>query len=121
MMDEALVRVGLIAGALAVAAIVVLIVRLISRPRPRAVDASGFQPGVYLFTSAACPDCEAVRQTLGEALGEDGFEELAWEDRPEVFSDLDVDAVPATLIVGEAGSATLWTGRPDDALASLGP
>lgn len=120
-MDETLVRLVLIAGALTVAAIVVVAVRVRSKPRPRAIDAPGFQPGVYLFTSAACPDCEAVRRSLGDALGNDGFEELTWEDRPDVFADIDVDSVPATLVVDEGGAATLWPGRPDDALAGLGP
>jgi hypothetical protein len=38
-----------------------------------------------------------------------------------VFKDLGVDAVPATLIVGESGSSTLYPGRPDFALAALSP
>lgn len=119
-MDEAWVRLALIGGALVVAALATTIIRLRARGGPRRLHETGLAPGVYLFTSSACPDCSSVRRALTEALGEGGFEERSWESEPGVFHRLGVDAVPATMIVGEDGSGTVWPGRADDALAELG-
>lgn len=114
-------RIGLIAGALAVAALATVILRARSTGKPKSLEATGLEPGIYLFTSAACPDCSSARRTLIDELGESGFVELSWEQEVEVFHRLSVDAVPATVIVGADGSATLWPGRPESALNSLGP
>jgi hypothetical protein len=77
--------------------------------------------GVYLFTSATCPDCEVARRLLVESIGPSSFVELSWESHPETFRDIGIGAVPATLIVTEAGSSTIYPGRPDQALEALSP
>ena len=120
-MSDIWLRLSLIAGALAVAAIAAVILRSRMTGRPRLIEATGLEPGVYLFTSAACPDCSSARRILVDELGEEGFVELRWEQEPGAFHRLGIDAVPATAIVSRDGSATLWPGRPDDALNSIGP
>lgn len=120
-MDEVWTRLALIGGALLVAALVTIVIRSRVTGRPRNLRQTGLGPGVYLFSSIACPDCASVRRALVRALGEEGFEERSWEAEPGVFHRLDIEAVPATLIVAHDGSATLWPGRADGALESLGP
>lgn len=120
-MSEVWLRIGLIAGVLALAALVTVILRSRMTGRPKVLEATGLEPGIYLFTSAACPDCSSARSTLIEELGEAGFVELSWEQEPGVFHRLDVDAVPATALVADDGSGTLWPGRPEPALNSRGP
>lgn len=120
-MDEIWLRLGLIGGALVVAALASILLRARLSGRPRRLEDTRLDSGVYLLTSAACPDCASVRRALTEALGGEGFTELSWEEEPGVFHRLGVDAVPATLIVGRDGSGVLWPGRAKEALASLGP
>lgn len=120
-MSELWLRLGLIAGALAVGALATVILRSRVTGRPKVLMRTGLAPGIYLFTSAACPGCSSARRMLIDELGESGFVELRWEQQPGVFHQLSVDAVPATVIVGEDGSGTLWPGRPERALNSLGP
>lgn len=104
-----------------VAALAAIVLRARVHGRPRRLDGIGLDPGVYLLTSAACPDCASVRRTLTDELGQRGYTEVRWEEEPGVFHRLAIDAVPATLIVDEDGSGTLWPGRAKEALASLGP
>lgn len=120
-MDEVWLRLGLIGGALLVAAVATLVLRSRSSGRERNLAETGLEAGVYFFSSSACPDCSPTRRALADSLGEEGFVELSWENEPGVFHRLGVDAVPATLTVAGDGSATLWPGRPDRALESLGP
>ena len=120
-MSDVGLRLILIAGALAVAAIAVAVLKSRMTGRPRLLEASGLEPGVYLFTSADCPGCASARRKLVDGLGESGFVELSWEQEPGVFRRLGVDAVPATAVVARDGSATLWPGQPEDALDSVGP
>lgn len=109
-MDELWTRIAIIAAALAVAALVVAVRRTAALKEPRELAATGLPPGVYLFTSADCADCAMARVKLEEMVGEGGFQEIAWEQRPDVFTALDVDAVPATMIVEADGTARLWLG-----------
>jgi len=121
-MSEIWDRLGWVLGAVAMAVAAILIQRaLAGRHRPVLVQQTALGFGVYLFTSATCPDCETARRLLAAAIGPSGFVELSWEQRPELFRDLGVDAVPATLIVAESGSSTLYPGRPDFALEALSP
>lgn len=120
-MDEIWVRLGLIGGALLVAAISTMALRTRSSGRKRAVPETGLEPGVYFFSSSACPDCSRARRVLSESLGKDGFVEISWEADPGVFHRLGVDAVPATLMVEAGGSGTLWPGKAERALESVGP
>ncbi len=53
--------------------------------RRRAVEMPGLGPGVYLFTSETCTSCPAARDSLTEALGSQRFEEISYEERPELF------------------------------------
>ena len=120
-MDEVWVRLGLIGGALLVAAASTVALRTRSSGKKRAVPETGLQPGIYFFSSSACPDCSRARRVLNDSLGNEGFVEISWEADPGVFHRLDVDAVPATLIVEADGSGTLWPGKAERALESVGP
>jgi hypothetical protein len=120
-MDEVVLRLVLIGGALLVTVTAISLVRSSAKKAPRRLESTGLRSGVYLFSSSACPDCHSARQALDAAFGESGFAEFNWEENPGLFHDLAVDAVPATLVVADDGSGTLWTGQPGGALASLGP
>lgn len=120
-MDEVWLRLGLIGGALLVAASATLVIRSRATGRPREIVDAGLGPGVYFFSSSACPDCGSARQSLVDALGTDGFEELSWEHDPGEFHRLEVTAVPATMVVSGDGSAVVWPGKAERALESLGP
>lgn len=118
-MDELWTRVFLIASALLVATMVVAVRRKTASSSPRPLPPTGLESGVYLFTSADCDECALARAKLEDRLGEDGYAEIAWEQRPQLFADLGVDAVPATVIVAADGTALLWPGQPDS--TPLGP
>lgn len=120
-MDELVTRLTLIGGALALAVLGVVVMRARARRSTRQVSATGLATGVYLFTSTACPDCETARRKLTGELGEGAFDEIRWEDEPGIFDQLGVDAVPATMIVADDGTGTLWPGAPDRAIARFGP
>lgn len=121
-MSELGVRLAWVLGAVVLAVAAVIILRkLAHRQRPAGIEQTALDPGIYLFTSATCGDCEAARQMLVRALGPSGFVELSWESVPEIFREVEVDAVPATLIVSETRGSVLYPGRPDRALETLGP
>ncbi|MGH8945199.1 MAG: hypothetical protein ACRDVL_03520, partial [Acidimicrobiia bacterium] len=107
-MDELWTRIAIIATALLVAALVVAVRRRKALNSPRALSATGLEPGIYLFTSADCADCSTARVKLEEIVGPEGFLEIAWEQRPEVFGRLSVEAVPATMVVEADGRGQLW-------------
>ena len=117
-MSEVWIRVGLVAGALAIAAVAAMVWRARSR-RSRDVPAGALSTGVYLLTSSSCPTCVPARQRVVDALGEDGFVELSWEEDPEAFQDSGVDIVPALLVVGGEGRARLYPGATARSLSSL--
>jgi len=119
-MDELWIRLGLIVGALMVALAVTVILRARGAGSPRRLESTGLVAGVYFFSSATCPDCRPARKMLAAQLG-DGFVEMNWEREPGMFNQLEVIAVPATLIVEPDGSGTLFPGQPDKALGRLGP
>ncbi len=119
-MDEIWARVGLVAGALAVAGAVILIQRWRARRSIRAVEVTDAAPGVYFFSSSTCPTCERARAKLDARLGKDGYTEYAWEEDPGPFGDFDVDAVPAVAILEEGGRGRLYPGQPEKALSRLG-
>lgn len=121
-MNEFGARLAWVLGAVVIAVGVVLMLRKLSgRRRPVLIRQATLGSGVYLFTSSACADCEAARQMLVGAVGPSGFVELTWESAPGIFTDLGIDAVPATLIVSDERGSALYPGRPDRALESLGP
>lgn len=112
-MDEVWTRIAIIATALLVAALLVAVRRRLALRSPRKLAATGLEPGMYLFTSADCADCSKARHELAGMVGAHGFHEIAWDERPETFTRLGVDAVPATMIVEADGGARLWVGRPN--------
>ena len=120
-MDDVLVRLALVLGALLVALIFIVTIRMKSRGKPRQVNDHGLGPGLYLFTSSACPDCGTARREIQQAVGNEGFAELSWETNPGDFHRLGVASVPATLVVSDDGSATLYPGSPKKALQLLSP
>jgi hypothetical protein len=76
----------------------------------RSIPATGLPPGVYLLTARACELCDGARGRLSKVVGAEGFEELHREEEPTVFSRLEIDMVPSTLVVGPGGSG-VW--HPD--------
>lgn len=73
--------------------------------RRRAVEMPGLGPGVYLFTSETCTSCPAARDSLTVALGTHRFEEIAYEERPDVFVRLSITRVPTVAQVRSDGRA----------------
>lgn len=117
-MDEIWVRVGLVAAALLLAGLIALGQRRRRNPI-RDVFPVSLEPGVYFFSAATCPTCSRARERLDQELGEGAYVEFAWEDYPGIFAELEVDAVPAVVIVSAPGRARLFPGAPDRALGEL--
>lgn len=117
-MDDIWLRVTVIAGVLAIAGLVVIVQRQRAQAPVRAIGSTGLEAGVYFFSSATCSSCEAAREKLDAAMGEDGYTEFVWENEPDPFTDLKVNAVPAVLIVRD-GRGRLYPGQPDRALLHL--
>lgn len=119
-MSDLALRLSLILGALVVSFVVVAAIRR-ARQRPVLIDPGKLGPGVYLFSSTSCLDCLPARSKLVETLGDRGFVELMWEREPDTFLELGIDAVPATVVVGDDGVARLFAGMPVEALKTLNP
>ncbi len=119
-MSEVWLRLLIVAAAVVISAVVVMALRH-RRPDPVETGSYGLDPGVYLFTSATCADCEPARARLEEALGVAGFVEIQWEQLPGLFADIGIDVVPCTLVVTGDGSASQFPGLPDRALEKLNP
>jgi hypothetical protein len=121
-MSEIEVRLIAVVGAVVVGIALSLILRRKSARRSASeLEQNRLGPGVYLFTSASCPDCESVRDVLLERFGPAGFSELSWESHPEIFRELGVDAVPATLVVTATEGSTLYPGAPSRATGGVSP
>lgn len=99
-------------GALAVSVSIALAARILERRRPRRRSMQGLEPGVSLFTSERCPGCDPVRSRLVEVLGAEGFREIKWTERPDLFGTHMVDRVPTTAAVDGSGDAFIWEGMP---------
>lgn len=101
-MDDPIVRLAAVLGAVAV----VFGVKWVNSRRSnrgRAIASTGLAPGIYLFTSTTCGDCEVARNRLADR----EFIDVAWEERPEEFERLGVTDVPSTLVVAKDGSG-IW-------------
>lgn len=119
-MSEPWIRALMVAiGVLAALAVVYLLRRRTGGAL--ATGSGGLGPGLYLFTSETCVDCMTARARLLEDLGRDGFVEIRWEDRPELFAAMGIDVVPCTVVVSAEGDAVRYPGPPDRALDRLGP
>jgi hypothetical protein len=99
-------------GVVAVIILLVVLVSIVFRRRPprrsRRIDATGLGPGLYLFTSHGCDSCGRARERLARR----GFTytELSWEEKPETFEGLGIDAVPSLVAVGRGGTGRWWRG-----------
>ena len=118
-MDDLAIRLAIVTVA-AVGAFALVRTAGSRETRPRSVETGDLNPGVYLFTSSTCGDCDTARLSLQAALDTHGFDEIRWEDDPETFERLGVGAVPATLVV-RPGSSLLYLGLPEAAIRSLNP
>lgn len=119
-MDDVWARIGLIAVVVVVALGVALFQRRRSLNPVRAVDAGDLDPGVYFFSSTGCATCDRARAKLDEALGDSGYTEISWEQDPDPFEEIGVEAVPAVMLVDERGRGRLYTGQPDEAIFNRG-
>jgi len=119
-MDDIWGRIVLIAVVVAVALGVAVIQRRRSLNPVRAVDAGDLGPGVYFFSSTGCATCDRARAKLEEALGSSGYTEISWEQEPEPFEKIGVEAVPAVMLVDERGRGRLYTGQPDEVIFDRG-
>lgn len=115
-MDEIWARGAVVAGALAVAGVVVAIQRWRDRRPMRNVGDTGLSPGVYLFTSAECESCLRARESLDSELGPAGYREIVWNHEADLFDSIGVDAVPTVLVVSQDGQGRLYPGQPDAVL-----
>jgi hypothetical protein len=102
MTDEA-VRLLLVAGTLAAAVLVALVVNRLRKPPhpPLAVQDEGDRPGVVLFTALECSRCKetiAILRSMGVQ-----FREITHELEPQRFEQWRVLAVPLTVILDEDG------------------
>lgn len=120
-MNEVWIRLGLITAALIGVLLTAGVIRSRARDSETQLSATGLEAGVFLFTSANCADCEPARTKLANRLGADGFTELRWEEQPGLFEKLKISVVPATLVVDDGGSGTLYPGQPELAMEELGP
>ena len=93
--------------------------------RPRRARRRGagpsLEPGVYLFSSKSCLECDPARDRLSERLGPNGFVEIAWESDRVIFEEAGVEAVPTTIVVAEGGEVTIIEGVPGPVLDSFSP
>jgi len=119
-MNEVWLRLAIVIGSLVVSLLIVAMLRR-GPAASGSRDGGALAPGVYLFTSSTCADCVGARERLDDRLGSDGYIEIGWEDDPDLFTQLAIDAVPCTVVVGDDGSASLHPGMPDRALRDLNP
>lgn len=117
-MDDLALRLGLVGGAVAAALVIAWYLHRRDRGSGRPVVDARLPPGFHYFSSRTCDTCRSARSTLDRLLGAGGYTEHEWERDPEVFQRIGVDEVPAMVVVGEDGSARLYSGRLESALES---
>lgn len=101
-------RLGLVAALIVVVVLVTLVIRRSPPRRGRSIDAGDLAPGLYLFTSSGCESCGPARaQLIQRGLS---FTEVSWDERPERFQRLSIDAVPSVVLVGSDGKGRWWRG-----------
>jgi hypothetical protein len=120
-MSDLTLRLVLIGGALVVTLLVLLTLRFINKRRPTVIDPGDLLPGIYLFSSSTCLDCQPASAMMLETLGTDRFTEFTWEDHPQRFQTMGIASVPATVVVDSDRSALLFTGMPAKALERFSP
>jgi hypothetical protein len=120
-MNDPLIRLLIVAVVVVVAGLAVWAIRGRGSGRKIRLDQDLLGPGTYFFTSETCAGCVPARDRLVGALGSDGFREIRWESQPEMFEALEIDAVPATLVVDKSRRSTLYPGDGRKALETLNP
>lgn len=101
-------RLVLVAGIVVVVALLTLVVRRRPPRRSRGIDVGDLAPGLYLFTSRGCDSCGRARRELHQRRL--AFTEFSWEERPEQFRELSIDAVPSLVLVSRGGKGRWWRG-----------
>lgn len=120
-MGEPFFRALVVLGVALLAGVVVWVTRKHwSQPGIR-LEQTLLGPGIYLFTSATCADCGLARYQLTAVLGAVGFREIDWETNPQVFEELQIGAVPATLVVDDVNRSILFPGDTAPVLEALSP
>lgn len=112
-MSDVVVRLGVVAGVIVLAAVIAFVIgRLARPPHPRiSVGDLGDRPGVILFTSTTCSTCKETI-ALYERLGVP-FREVTNELEPQRFDDWGIVAVPLTVVVDAHGTAIrTFSGSP---------
>lgn len=120
-MSDLELRIAMVSGAILVALLVTVVLRIGSSGPSRRVSGIDLAPGTHFFSSASCGQCSPARRLLIEHFGTEGFSEHEWEREPGLFQAIGIDAVPATLLVDSGGSGTLWPGMPVQMFSSLDP
>jgi hypothetical protein len=120
-MSDPAARLLLVVVAVVVALGVAGILRRRAIAPKRVLRNTRLAPGTYFFTASACIDCGPVRSLLDNRLGPDGYVEYTWEADQKTLESLKIDVVPATLVVNEDGSGTLWAGAPDAMFSAVDP
>lgn len=102
-MSEPVVRILVVAAAVAIAIGVALGFRLSERRRvaKAPLDLGTLRSPVTLFSDAGCTNCDQARTALQEE-GVD-FEEFRYDHHPEVFAAVGVSGVPLIVVKDEAG------------------
>ncbi|MGA7270521.1 MAG: hypothetical protein WB239_05550 [Acidimicrobiia bacterium] len=101
-------RLGLVIVIVVAVALLTLAVRRRPLRRSRRIDAGDLAPGLYLFTSGGCDSCERARRQLRKRRL--AFTEFYWEEKPEQFKELSIDAVPSLVLVQQGGKGRWWRG-----------
>ena len=101
-MDEALARLLIVAGVIAVAAGVAFLFRRRAFHPPVDIDGMGLGPGLVVFTSTTCRRCKivlAAAKSIGAPL-----REVTYELEGAVQQRAGVTGVPLTLVVDQSGT-----------------
>lgn len=114
-------RLVVVGGVLALVVATVVLLRLRDRAPSRPLGTVPLDPGIYLFTSAACADCHTARKSLERRLGPQRFVEYTWESDPGIFETLSIEQVPCSVTVDDERRATLWIGQPDRMIYAVDP
>jgi hypothetical protein len=120
-MNDVTVRALVVTAVVTAALLIAWLLERRRASRPRKIQTTGLQPGIYLFTSETCAECTSARDLLVSSLGTDGFTEIAWSENPTLFEELQIPHVPASLRVDADGSGRCWFGDPKRMLMAEGP
>ena len=111
--SDVVVRLGVVAGVVVVAAVIAFVIRRLARPPHPGISVGdlGDRPGVILFTSTTCSTC---KETIAfyERMGVP-FREVTNELESQRFDEWGIVAVPLTVVVDAEGTAIrTFSGSP---------